>query len=169
MRGSLLKILLLLILFTSLFSYHSFGKSTDIKVNLNGKQLVFKEAKPKVENGRVLVPVSIVAKEFRANVDWIAETNSVAININDKTIYFKIGNRSAFVNGIENKLDVAPFIYKGRTFVPLSFITNCFGAKTEWISKQRTVNISYSFPVTVLPPKLIPPWELTTGSAIQQK
>lgn len=52
-----------------------------------------------------------------------------------------IGNNKATINGFEVPLDVPPSIIKGRTFVPIRFISEAFGAQVEWDGETRTVRI----------------------------
>lgn len=52
-----------------------------------------------------------------------------------------IGNNKAMINGFEVPLDVPPSIIKGRTFVPIRFISEAFGAQVEWDNETRTVRI----------------------------
>ena len=143
--------------------------NTQIAINLNGNTLIF-ETKPRNVNERILVPVAALAKELGGQAEWISETKSVIITQQTKEkarkIYMKVGQASALVNGMEILLDCKPVIYEGRTFVPLRFISENFGAKVVWNSKTKTVSITYEIPVQEKPPILIPPWEITTSSAI---
>jgi len=143
--------------------------ATSIAVKINNKILTF-DAKPRTVNGRTLVPVAILAKELGATVEWIADTKSVIITLqtkeNIKTIYLKVGKASALVNGMEVELDCKPVIFEGRTFVPLRFISENFGATVIWNGKTKIVSITYTVPVQEKPPILIPPWEITTSPSI---
>ena len=160
---------MMIVIAISIMSIPSLASTTaNIKINLNGNPITF-NSKPRLVNGRILVPVATIAKELGATVEWIAETESVIITQpnKNKTIYLKIGQASAIVNGMEIGLDCKPVIIEGRTFVPLRFISENFGAKVNWNSKTKTVSITYKIPVSEEPPILLPPWELqTTGSAI---
>jgi hypothetical protein len=54
-----------------------------------------------------------------------------------------IGNRVARINSQDFPLDVPPLILKGRTFVPLRFISEAFGAEVEWDGETRSVRIFF--------------------------
>jgi hypothetical protein len=148
-------------------------KPSDITIKMNGI-IINLNVKPRMINGRILVPVASLSKELGATSEWVANTKSVVITLpeKDKTkiIYFKIGQASALVDGIEVKLDAAAAIYQNRTYIPLRFVSENFGAVVKWDGKTKTVNITYTLPVKDKPPILPPPWELpefrTTGSVI---
>jgi len=148
-------------------------KPPEITINLNGNTLVL-DTNLRTINGRILVPVSSLSKELGATTEWVDDTKSVIITLPTKdkikTIYFKIGQASALVDGVEVNLDAAATIYQNRTFIPLRFVAEYFGATVEWNTKTKTVNITYTVPIQEKPPILPPPWELqerqTTGSAM---
>jgi hypothetical protein len=45
------------------------------------------------------------------------------------------------VLGVKKPMDTAPIIQDSRTFVPLRFVSEGFGAKVEWEAATRTVRI----------------------------
>ncbi|MDD4663705.1 MAG: stalk domain-containing protein [Caldisericia bacterium] len=59
----------------------------------------------------------------------------------ETVIILIIGDKKAMINGFEVPLDVPPSIIKGRTFVPIRFISEAFGAEVEWDAETRTVRI----------------------------
>lgn len=46
-----------------------------------------------------------------------------------------------YVNGVKLKTDVEPFIYNGRVFVPVRFISEALNQKVEWDAKNWIVYI----------------------------
>ncbi len=48
------------------------------------------------------------------------------------TVIMQIGNNFVYVNGAQRKLSYPPFIYKGRTMVPLRFLSEVFNAQIDW-------------------------------------
>jgi photosystem II stability/assembly factor-like uncharacterized protein len=59
------------------------------------------------------------------------------------TIELYIGNSLAFINGKRSILDAPPFIYKGRTVVPLRFIGEAFGALIDWNPTLRSITLDF--------------------------
>jgi hypothetical protein len=48
----------------------------------------------------------------------------------------------AKVDGKDVKLDVAPIIKDGRTFVPIRFISEAFGADVKWDANEKKITIT---------------------------
>ncbi len=62
-------------------------------------------------------------------------------------IKLQIANITAIVNDKKVTLDAPPLIIKNRTFVPLRFIAEAFGAKVDWESSSQTVTIKLDNPI----------------------
>jgi hypothetical protein len=73
-----------------------------------------------------------------------------------KSVVFVVGTREYFVNGQTPgiKMDVAPFVEQGRTFVPVRFLSNALGVEDKnigWDEKSRLVTLKQpGFPVVEL-------------------
>lgn len=134
-------------------------KQENINIKFNGNMLK-QNADPKNINGRILLPVATLTKELGITVEWVSTTKSIIITQQNTTIYLKIGQASALVNGTEVKLECKPEIFEGKAFVPLRFISENLGAKVEWNSKTKTVNVTYAVTIQKKPPLLPFPWEL---------
>jgi hypothetical protein len=59
-----------------------------------------------------------------------------------KKIVLQIDNKKAYVNDKLYNLEAAPFLYDGRTVVPLRFISESLGAKVEWNPKQQRITLT---------------------------
>jgi len=60
----------------------------------------------------------------------------ITIKLGSKVVELWIGKLEAKVNGKTVKLDVPPMIKKGRTFVPIRFVSEALGAKVDWNPKD---------------------------------
>ena len=89
---------------------------------------------PVLQNGRVLVPIRFVAEALGANVAWNAAANEVTITQNGAILTFAIGRA---VRG----MDVPAQIIDNRTFVPLRFIAEFFGADVNFCEQTHTIEI----------------------------
>lgn len=114
------------------------------EAKINGNEYML-DAPPFIENGRTLVPIRFIAEGFGAKVDWIGETKTVIINLEseDINIVLQIGSKIAIVDGEKIILDVAPKIVNGRTFVPLRFVAETFGAEVLWNGTERKITITF--------------------------
>ena len=120
----------------------------DIRIRLNG-ELVEMDAKPFIENDRVLVPLRGVFKKMGAIVEWIQEEQAVVVSGDSLTVRLIVGRDSAEVvrlGGAEPvtetvRLDVPARIVEGRTFIPVRFVAEALGADVTWDDAHRTVVI----------------------------
>lgn len=118
--------------------------SQDIRVAVNGEAVNFEGAGPMSSNGRVLVPLRGVFEQMGAYVDWNAATRTVTAERSGTNVTLRIGDRQATVDGRILELDSPAQISRGRTMVPLRFLSESLGASVEWIAQTRTVEISTS-------------------------
>jgi hypothetical protein len=65
----------------------------------------------------------------------------------ENTIQLDIGKTVALINGQPKLLPVAPEIKSGRTFVPLRFIGESFGATIDWDGEVQMITITYTMPI----------------------
>jgi hypothetical protein len=112
-----------------------------IKVLYNARQVVFPDAQPKMDGNRILVPVRFVAETLGANVDYADKL--VTIRQEGKVIELPIGSDVVKVNGQPITLDTKAVAEKGRTYVPLRFVSEALGQTVEWDSVARFVWIGH--------------------------
>lgn len=101
------------------------------------------EAAPVITVGRTMVPLRFVGEAFGAEFTYDSVFKIIDITLGSDKIKMQVGKNSAFVNGKEITLDVAPYIVNGRTLVPIRFISEAFGADVVWDSNTKTVTIIY--------------------------
>ncbi|TBL71531.1 copper amine oxidase N-terminal domain-containing protein [Paenibacillus thalictri] len=100
-------------------------------------------AAPYNKNGTVFVPARFVSEQLDADVDWDEATKQVKINdeLRGVKIIMTIGNQTASVNGVFKKLESAPELTNGLTFVPVRFIAEQLGGIVGWDQDTGTVVI----------------------------
>ncbi|HOO96477.1 MAG TPA: stalk domain-containing protein [Caldisericia bacterium] len=101
------------------------------------------DSEPFIHIDTTMVPLRFIGEAFGADVEWLADTKTVRATLGKKLIEVQIGNITAKINGIETQLVRAPMIQKGRTFIPLRFISEAFGAQVDWIAETKTVVVIY--------------------------
>lgn len=99
------------------------------------------EAAPFISDGRTMVPVRAISDAFGANTDWEDKKREVKILSGDKEILLTIDNPLVVVNGEEKKLDAAPVIVNGRTFVPLRFVSEELSYNVNYVNATKQVII----------------------------
>jgi len=112
------------------------------KVFVNGMQAV-------VVNDiyKVIIPIQLQKNSIQVvGYDSLDNSSTEAIEVYNYhliLISLTIGQTMAKIDGKDVALDYPPFITLGRTFVPLRFITEAFGAKVEWMNPTQTILIQY--------------------------
>ncbi len=115
----------------------------EVRLQFNGKTLPT-EVPPVIKSGSTLVPVRVISESLGADVTWDPNTKKVTIVKNSDTVVLTVGGRNVTKNG-EALADLqAPAqIINGKTFVPLRFVGEAFGAGIEWDGTAKTVKISH--------------------------
>lgn len=114
-----------------------------INLLLNGRPPAT-SSPPVLENGRVLVPVRILAEVMGAEVRWDDLTQTVIIIKNEKRIALTPGSSNAGINGNHLSPGTAAKIIQGRTMVSLRFVSETLGAAVNWDNTTKTVSVEYN-------------------------
>lgn len=113
-----------------------------IKVTIDGKLVDFVDQDPVIVNERTLVPVRMISEELDFDVDWDAQTKTVSIYGNEKSIFITIGDSIVevysedWVGNIE--LDVPAQVINNRTMVPLRAISEILDIQVDWDGQTKT-------------------------------
>lgn len=114
---------------------------------INGNRIEL-EAPPFTENGRTLVPLRFIGEAFGASIEWDAATKTVTYRLGSTIIIVVIGSQTAIVNNEKKILEVPPKLVNGRTFVPLRFISESFGASVIWEAATKKIYIEFNKPTS---------------------
>jgi len=101
------------------------------------------------KSGRAMVPLRVIVEAFGATVEYryiSFDDERVSIIFNLKRIDLRIGSNIAYIEGLPVKLDAPPVIINDRTFVPIRFIMETFGAKVDWDPFSSEITITYPAP-----------------------
>ncbi|MFM1653718.1 copper amine oxidase N-terminal domain-containing protein [Brevibacillus sp. B_LB10_24] len=112
------------------------------QIKLNGYQLSLPvDQQPFIASGRILIPLRTIFERFGAKVSWDEKTKTVSGRMGDVTVRLQVNSATAFVNDKQVELDQPAALVGSRTFVPLRFISEAFGAKVSWEEATRTAKI----------------------------
>ena len=83
-----------------------------------------------------------------ADVGWDPVDKKITIIQADKTIELWIDSSNARVNGVTTQIDpddssVQPKIIKGRTMVPVKFVSENLGANVFWDQSTKTISVKF--------------------------
>lgn len=90
-----------------------------------------------IKNGTTLVPLRIISEQLKADVAWMPKTKTITIVKGNNTIEMKVGNKSAKLNNKSFKMNVAPQIINGYTYVPIRAVAECFNADVGYVTEIR--------------------------------
>jgi hypothetical protein len=93
-------------------------------------------------NGFTLVPVRFVSDGLGASVDYNSSQNTVTLAYGTRIIVLWPGSTIAKVDNTPITLAKAPVVKDGRTLVPIRFVSECFGAKVDFISVTAPITIT---------------------------
>jgi len=105
------------------------------------------EITPFIRNSISYVPLRYISESFGAEINYETELRKVIIQHKGLKIHMVIGEMQATVEGPEGKRIIAlqgpSVIVLNRTFVPIRFIAETFGAKVDWEPILEMITITY--------------------------
>lgn len=104
---------------------------TSFNVLLNGSYVEF-DVQPRVDNGIPMTPFRHLMEKSGGKVKWGNGDKSVNATSEGKNIWFKVGDSTAKVNNAPFTLELAPYIDRGRTIVPLSFMKDALDVNIQF-------------------------------------
>lgn len=108
---------------------------------LSGKMVNF-DVQPRVQDGIALAPVRHLLEGAGGKVDWDNQAKIVQALTEGKTIRLSIGDKVATIGELSVELELAPFIEKGRTIIPISFLKDSLNVNIEYDAKTGHVLIT---------------------------
>jgi hypothetical protein len=115
-------------------------KAGPINISLDGKTVEF-DVQPRVDKGVPLTPFRHLFEAAGGEVDWDKFAKICSAKGLGKEVVIKIGDLYATVNGTTYQLEVASFIEKGRTIVPLSFVSEALNFEISYDAATNHVLI----------------------------
>lgn len=133
--------LLAVILVVPLLLQNTAHADTAINVYIDGTQLKTDQA-PVMVQGRVMLPLRAIFEALNATVKWDQKAQMVTGIKGDTTVVLKIKSKAATINSRAVALDVPAQMIKGRTMVPVRFVSEALGQEVGWNSKTKRVSIT---------------------------
>lgn len=111
-----------------------------ISIYINDAELSSAQA-PVMKGGRVLVPLRSIFEGLDAKVQYTNRTKTIVATRDDQEVTLTLGSKTAYINGEAISLDVPANTIKGNTMVPIRFVSEAFGEKVFWNSRNQRVDI----------------------------
>jgi len=112
-----------------------------LTIMMNAQPIAFDVA-PRIENGIPLTPFRHLFEGAGGSVDWDNLAKELRAEGEGNDVWLKIGNKTARVNKIDVDMEIAPFLERGRTIVPLSFIRESLSVDVQYDPKTGHVLIT---------------------------
>lgn len=110
-------------------------------VVMDGKLVEF-DVQPRVDDGVPMTPFRHLVEKRGGSVDWHSQDQSVTASAEGKDIYLQIGTKIAQIDHAPVEMELAPYIEKGRTIVPLSFMRESLHVNIEYDKATNHVLIT---------------------------
>jgi L-ascorbate metabolism protein UlaG (beta-lactamase superfamily) len=130
---ALLVLLVVLSGSAAVFAADAAQSGAQVSVKIDGRAVVFPDAKPYSVTNSVYVPVRIVAENMGVAVVWDAKTSMVQIGEGKTAVSFK---PESAPNG--NK----PFLKDSRVYVDLAYVQDKLGVQAVWNKEKQSVEVT---------------------------
>lgn len=105
-------------------------------------QIIDFDVEPRVVDGVPVAPFRHLIEGAGGSVLWSGSSQEVQATAEGRDIWFRIGDKTAMVNRAPIELELAPFLERGRTIVPLSFLRDALNVDVEYDKATGHVLIS---------------------------
>ncbi|WP_054403740.1 copper amine oxidase N-terminal domain-containing protein [Paenibacillus solani] len=101
-----------------------------VQVLVDARKVKFKGGEPFQESGRVQVPLRGIGEALGAKIGF--DGKKVSYTKDNNQIVLTLGSKQALVNGRTVAMDTPAKAIKGRTYVPLRFVSENLGVPVNW-------------------------------------
>ncbi|MFJ5623511.1 copper amine oxidase N-terminal domain-containing protein [Peribacillus loiseleuriae] len=113
----------------------------EVSIEIDGKSIYFNDPILN-KGGNILLPMRDFYEAIQASVSWDKEAQTASSVKNGKTVDLTIDSTIAKVNGSNVSMNVAPMMYKDRTYVPLRFVSENLDGSVNWNQEEQKVEIT---------------------------
>lgn len=131
---------------------------SNVTVIVNGKKVTFKDPVLN-KNGHLFLPMRNLYEIIGATVHWDQKTKTASAKRDENRVAVTVNSKTAIVNGKTVAVNVPPFLYKDKTYVPIRFLSENLGGSVKWNQQSRKVEISLNDGQTT-PPIVSDPYYL---------
>ncbi len=123
------------------------GAEGGVRLVVDGRELI-SDPPAQIVEGRTLVPLRFVAEALGVQVQYdAAGPGVVMVHPRLGRFYLSLSRPTVTLpDGSTRQVDPPAQIIASRTFVPLRFIAEAFGARVNWDGASRTVSIATAAP-----------------------
>jgi hypothetical protein len=116
------------------------GLASEVTVYIDGNPVTYEQS-PVLEKGYVFVPMRAIFEQLGAEVEWIGEYDMLLAGKGDLELAYRIGERTAEINGETIPLNAAGKIVNGSTMMPIRFVAEALGASVKWDNEHEKTTL----------------------------
>ncbi len=117
------------------------GAEQNIKVDLNGENVIFSSVQPVIVKGRTLIPLRGLFDKMGYTIGWEPATKTATLIKGSSIISMRDGHKALQINQNSVMLDVPAQIINNSMMIPLRAISEATGAAVNWDANTKTVHI----------------------------
>ena len=140
MKKALVVITVITLLF-SMVTCFAETANVEIKVKLNGEEVVFDQG-PILVNEKPMLPIRAIFEKMGAFVNWDNETETAMAVKGDIVVMIQIGNEKMFKIGEAIELETPAMLVNDRTLIPVEAVAAIWDCDVEWNSEINEVIIT---------------------------
>lgn len=114
----------------------------DIKILIDGEEMVQKGQKAVIENDITMIPFRDIFESLDAHVDWIPSTKTIVAVKGLTSVKMQIDSDKIYVNGEEKTVPAAPSLINDTTMVPLRAVSEILESEVDWDMESRIVSVT---------------------------
>lgn len=136
------KIIFLILTLALFFSFSAFA-GDDIKIIIDGRELI-SDVPAILVNGRTMLPLRVILNGLSVpdeDITWWEMSETVEVKHDNIYIFMPTNVNTVIVNGVKYYLDSPAFVMEGRTMVPIRFLSEALNYVVEWNEAENTVLI----------------------------
>ncbi|RHW39959.1 hypothetical protein D1B33_03680 [Lysinibacillus yapensis] len=113
----------------------------DVEIIINGETIKFNDPILN-QSGSTLLPMRDFYEAIGATVTWSKQSQTATSYKNGRSVALTIDSKRALVDGTSVTMNVAPIMYKYRTYVPLRFVSENLDGQVIWNQAAQSVTIN---------------------------
>lgn len=96
-------------------------------------------------NNRTYVPLRFISETLDFDVIYDQHSKNITITGNGQEVDMNVYSKDFQVNGVKKTMDVAPIVYKNRTYIPIRYVAESLNKQISWNPKDNAVYIGDGF------------------------
>lgn len=115
--------------------------TNNVLIEVNGEKVTFRDPILN-KNGHLFLPMRNFFELIGTTVYWNQKSKTASAKKHEHQVDITLNSKNANVNGEKVEVNVPPFLYQDKTYVPIRFLTGNLGGNVKWNQQAQKVEIS---------------------------